>query len=127
MQHNSGGLTLMQKNKLSSLLLLFVLMAATFVSGVAQSNYGVVRGIVADSQGAAIEGATVNLVSETTKIVRTTKTNGSGEYVFNAVEPASYTVDVSAANFKKTTQTGSLRICRIRDATLSFSRSWITT
>jgi hypothetical protein len=106
MQHNSGGLTLMQKNKLSSLLLLFVLMAATFVSGVAQSNYGVVRGIVADSQGAAIEGATVNLVSETTKIVRTTKTNGSGEYVFNAVEPASYTVDVSAANFKKTTQTG---------------------
>ncbi len=95
-----------QKNKLSSLLLLLVLMAATFVSGVAQSNYGVIRGIVTDSQGASISGATILLISESTKISRTTVTNGSGEYVFNAVEPASYTVDVSSANFKKTTQTG---------------------
>jgi hypothetical protein len=97
---------LIQKNKLVQLLMLAVLLVTSFVTGVAQSNYGVIRGIVADSQGAPIAGATVVLTSEAKKIARTTVTNGSGEYVFNAVEPDIYTVDVTSANFKKSSQSG---------------------
>jgi hypothetical protein len=75
-------------------------------TGSAQSNYGVVRGVIADSQGASITGASVVLINEGKKIKRTSISNGAGEYVFNAVEPGSYTVEVSATNFKKSTQSG---------------------
>lgn len=97
---------MIQKNKLVQLFLLAVLFVASVTNCMAQSNYGAMRGIVADPQGAPIAGATVILTSEAKKISRTTVTNGSGEYVFSAVEPATYTVDVTASNFKKTEQTG---------------------
>jgi len=97
---------LIQKNKLVQLLMLAVLLVASLATGMAQSNYGVIRGIVADPQGAPIAGATVILTSQAKKIARTTVTNGSGEYVFNAVDPDVYTVDVTAANFKKSSQSG---------------------
>ena len=77
------------------------------VSGLfAQSNYGAVRGIVTDAQGATITKATVTLVSESTKLERSTISNGSGEYVFNAIEPGKYTISVSGDGFKKTDQSG---------------------
>ncbi len=75
-------------------------------SAAAQSNYGAVRGVVLDAQGAAVTDATVQLVSEATKISRTTTTNGSGQYVFNAVDPATYTVTVTGPGFKTEEEKG---------------------
>jgi hypothetical protein len=72
----------------------------------AQSNYGAVRGIVADVQGASITGATVALIDEGTKIERTTTTNGAGEYVFSAVAPGTYSLAVSSLGFQKTERKG---------------------
>jgi len=97
---------LIQKNKLVQLFLLAVLFVTSVATGMAQSNYGVLRGIVSDPQGAPIAGATVILTSQATKITRTTISNGSGEYVFNAVDPGTYSVDVSASSFKKSSQSG---------------------
>jgi hypothetical protein len=82
-----------------------MLMAA--VTGMeAQSHYGALRGLVTDSQGASIANASVALTSESTKIVRTTASNGAGEYVFNAVEPGSYIVVVTSDGFKKSETKG---------------------
>ena len=67
----------------------------------AQSNLGSVRGIVMDPQGAAIASANITLTSESTKISRTTVSNGAGEYVFGAVEPGIYDLVVSMEGFRK--------------------------
>ena len=72
----------------------------------AQSNYGAVRGLVSDAQGAAVASAMVQLVSDSTKISRSTTSNGSGEYVFNAVEPGKYTVSVTGIGFKAVQESG---------------------
>lgn len=83
-------------------LLLTVLMAP--VVSIAQSNYGAIRGIVVDMQGSVLAGSIVTLTSETTDITRTTVTNGSGEYVFSAVAPGTYSVSVASSGFKKAEQ-----------------------
>lgn len=88
------------------LFVLFVLMMATTGIAIAQSNYGAVRGIVADAQGASVTSATVALTAEDTKITRTTTTNGAGEYVFSAVAPGVYTVAVTTEGFKKSETRG---------------------
>ena len=72
----------------------------------AQSNYGALRGIVSDTQGATISAATVTLTSESTKISRTTTSNNAGEYVFNAVDPGRYTVTVTGNGFKTVDEKG---------------------
>jgi hypothetical protein len=85
-------------------LVAMVMMAAT--SAQAQSNYGALRGIVTDVQGASVTSATVALTAEDTKISRTTTTNGAGEYVFSAVAPGVYTVTVTTDGFKKSESKG---------------------
>ncbi len=88
------------------LFLLFVLMMATTGIAIAQSNYGAVRGIVTDVQGASVTGAAVSLTAEDTKIARTTTSNGAGEFVFSAVAPGVYTVVVTTEGFKKSETKG---------------------
>ena len=86
------------KRYIAVALFLFVLMLASTATG--QSNYGAVRGTITDAVGATLPNATVALTSETTKIVRTTVANGSGEYAFSAVDPGKYNVSASMAGFK---------------------------
>ena len=83
----------------------FVALAAAG-SAEAQSNYGALRGIVTDGQGAVVSTAVVTLTSESTKIARTTKSNSDGEYVFNAVEPGRYTVTVTGTGFMTVDEKG---------------------
>ena len=88
------------RNKLFCLVSLFLLFGLNFKVS-AQSNYGAVRGIVSDSQGAAITNAQVELISESTRIVRNTTSNGSGEYIFNAVTPGTYTLTAMSSGLTK--------------------------
>lgn len=67
----------------------------------AQSYRGGIRGAIKDAGGAAIPGAKVALVDVATNVARNTITNDAGEYVFNAVEPASYNLVVEFPGFKK--------------------------
>ncbi len=88
--------------------LLFLVAAPAFAASslFAQSNYGAVRGIVTDAQGAIINKAEIVLTAQSTKLSRTTVSNGSGEYVLNAVEPGLYNISVIGNGFKKTDQMG---------------------
>jgi len=67
----------------------------------AQSYYGVVRGLVVDQNGGVVGSAKVTLVNEGTAEQRATTTSGNGEYVFNEIVPATYSVICEAPGFKK--------------------------
>ncbi len=92
--------------KLYGVLVLVAMVMTAATSALAQSNYGALRGIVTDVQGASVTTATVALTAEDTKISRTTTTNGAGEYVFSAVAPGVYTVTVTTDGFKKSESRG---------------------
>ncbi|MDP9038238.1 MAG: TonB-dependent receptor [Acidobacteriota bacterium] len=72
----------------------------------AQTNYGSVRGIVTDPQGASLARAAVTLTSQSTHLVRTTTTNSGGEYVFSAIEPGPYSLEVQMDGFRTLKNTG---------------------
>src|SRR5215471_11186221 len=66
-----------------------------------QSYQGGVRGVIQDPGGAVVGGAKVSLVNQATNVARTVLSNAQGEYVFSALEPASYDLQVEAAGFKR--------------------------
>ena len=78
----------------------------TSVIGFAQSFQGGLRGSVTDAAGGVIPDAKVALVDEGTGVSRATLSNSAGEYVFNAVNPATYRISVEAPGFKKLERTG---------------------
>ncbi len=65
---------------------------------------GAVSGTVADSSGAVIAGATVNLRSNDTGAVLSATTNTTGAYQFTLLKPGSYTLEVSHTGFKQLAQ-----------------------
>jgi len=87
----------------------------------AQSGYGAqLSGVVRDSSGGVVPGATVSLVDEDTAISRTAVTDSRGIYVFTGVRPAAYTIRVESANFGKQERKG-LTLAVSQQATLDFS------
>src|SRR5713101_1903981 len=78
-------------------LCLFVLMMSALSS--AQST-GTVTGTVTDQSGAVVAKAKVSLHNEGTGDNRETSSNDSGYFSFATVSPGTYTIKVSAANFK---------------------------
>jgi hypothetical protein len=83
--------------KLAAGVAAFVLFLAAFAS--AQST-GTVTGTVADQSGAVVAKAKVTLHNEGTGDERSTTSNDSGYFSFGTVNPGTYTIKVSAANFK---------------------------
>ena len=71
----------------------------------AQSYYATVRGIVVDQNGGVLANTKVTLINEGTSEQRNTTTNNNGDYVFNEVVPATYSVFCESAGFKKLERT----------------------
>lgn len=69
-------------------------------SALAQTSRGTVTGLVVDSQRAAIAAASIELTNTTTNVTRSTQTNGSGLYRFDAVDPGIYTLQVKNTGFR---------------------------
>jgi hypothetical protein len=93
----------------------FVLFLAAFAS--AQST-GTVTGTVTDQSGAVVSKAKVALHNEGTGDDRTTNSNDSGYFSFGTVNPGTYTIKVSAANFKSFERKGlAVRPGDVRDVT----------
>jgi trimeric autotransporter adhesin len=72
----------------------------------AQSYYGLVRGIVADQNGGVLPAAKITLLNEGTSAARSGTTTSNGEYVFNEVVPATYSVICEAPGFKRSLTKG---------------------
>jgi hypothetical protein len=60
----------------------------------------IVRGTVKDPNGKIVSGAIVTLSDPTGNFTRTQHTNKDGAYVFNAMTPGTYYLQVSASGFK---------------------------
>src|SRR5258707_9902625 len=65
-----------------------------------QTNVGAIIGHVNDESGGAIQGAAVTLLNPATNEKISTQTNDRGDYLFNSVRPATYTVSAGSAGFK---------------------------
>ncbi|HZT33052.1 MAG TPA: carboxypeptidase-like regulatory domain-containing protein [Bryobacteraceae bacterium] len=70
----------------------------------AQEYRGRIEGIVTDQTKAVIPGATVTLLNIKTGIKTVRQTSDTGLYLFDLVDPGTYTVTVEAAGFSKFTQ-----------------------
>jgi carboxypeptidase family protein/TonB-dependent receptor-like protein len=66
---------------------------------IAQEARGTVQGRVLDSSGAAVPGATVEVVNVATGVVTATTTNGEGSYRVPFLIPGKYRVTVSLTGF----------------------------
>ncbi len=80
-----------------------IVLGAPFVS--AQTSRGTIAGTVSDPNGAVVSGANVEIVNKATNVSRTSATNSSGYYRFDAVELGEYDVKVAATGFKTLTTT----------------------
>lgn len=67
----------------------------------AQLTTADVLGTVTDMSGAVIPNATVTIKNLSTGIKSSTKSNGSGDFVFNLLPPGHYSVVIEANGFKK--------------------------
>jgi outer membrane receptor protein involved in Fe transport len=68
----------------------------------AQTSMGGVSGVVTDSAGAVVPGATVTLVSQETQVTNVHQTNASGFFAFVNVRPGTYVLTVELSGFKST-------------------------
>ncbi len=80
---------------------LLALLAGTTLQLPGQSFQGGLRGTVADAGAGIVAQAKVTLIDEATNVSRATLSNETGEFVFNSVVPATYTVTVESPGFKK--------------------------
>src|SRR5215475_8346622 len=90
----------MPKKLIPGALAVLVLMFLSALS-LAQGTTSRVTGVVTDSTGAAVAGATVTLTNEGTNASVTTQTSNSGAYTFDLIQPGTYTVMIERQGFKK--------------------------
>ena len=84
--------------------LAMALMLSFTSAAFAQGDTALLRGIVMDSSGAAIQHAKVTLTDDTKGVPETVTSDESGRYIFNALKPASYRASVEAPGFKTLVQ-----------------------
>ncbi|MGI9036248.1 MAG: carboxypeptidase regulatory-like domain-containing protein [Pyrinomonadaceae bacterium] len=78
----------------AALLCLFCI-AATF----AQTSKGFIVGTVADPTGAVVPNANITITNTSTGTVRSTVSQSNGTYRFDAIDPGTYNLEVSATGF----------------------------
>ena len=83
---------------------LFVLIACTAHAQVAGT--GSIQGNIVDATGAVIANAQVTLTNESTRVALSSKTDGSGGYVFPNISIGTYTLGVAETGFETYSQTG---------------------
>jgi outer membrane receptor protein involved in Fe transport len=74
------------------------------LTALAQTSKGFVVGTVVDPNGAGITGATIKITNAETGVNRTTVSQENGSFRLDAVDPGSYTVEISAGGFKTSTR-----------------------
>ena len=70
-------------------------------SGVAQTSFGTITGIIRDSSGAVLPDATITVTNEQTGLSRQATTDANGAYTVPSLPPAIYNVTAELKGFKK--------------------------
>ncbi len=72
-----------------------------------QANFTAqLRGTVHDATGALVPGAKLEIANSATGVVTKSTADDAGRYIFNDLQPGSYSVTVAAAGFNKLVQSG---------------------
>jgi hypothetical protein len=79
--------------------MLLLLLSVNFLQGFAQQLTGTLTGTVRDQTGAVVPGAQVTLTNATSGDVRTVPSDKDGRFVITAVQPANYSLQVTANGF----------------------------
>lgn len=95
----SGGAPRLFRNAVQAMILMLAV-ALTAVPMLAQNTTADVTGIVSDSTGAVVPGATVELTNAETQEKRVVTSGGGGEYTFTLLKPSRYSLSVAAPGFK---------------------------
>jgi hypothetical protein len=88
----------------SAIALVLILLAAGAAS--AQDIRARVQGMVSDSSGGVLPGATVVLTNDGTAVAQTRTTGANGRFLFDFVESGTYSLSAELAGFKTTVQKG---------------------
>jgi hypothetical protein len=96
----------MSKTRFGSLAASFLVLILFALNSYAQSGGSTVRGTVKDPNGNVVSGATVTLTDPNRNFTRTQPTNEDGAYVFTAIPPGTYKLEVTAPGFKTTSASG---------------------
>jgi carboxypeptidase family protein len=91
-------------SRIAVVLLSVLMLIATGMPAFAQTSRGAVSGAVSDPTGAVVVGAFVTLTNIETSVTRTTTSGNEGLYRFEAVEPGSYAVKITARDLDESTQ-----------------------
>ncbi len=95
----------LRKNIASYLLGTLFVIFAGMMPVQSQTGTSTIRGTVSDAQGQVVAGATVTVKNEAKNFTRTTITDSTGAYVFAAIPPNVYVLQVEAQGFKKSVST----------------------
>ncbi|HEX5423051.1 MAG TPA: carboxypeptidase-like regulatory domain-containing protein [Candidatus Acidoferrales bacterium] len=80
---------------------LFVFAMFAIPAGAQSVATGTIVGTVTDNTGAVVVGASVTLIDKATGDTRTTASNDAGHYIFQAVNPSTYTVKFKKSGFSE--------------------------
>ena len=94
----------MLSRKVLAQVLLTSLACVLSLPAMAQNFRGQVRGLVTDQAGAVLPEAKVTLSNVNTGVVVTKPTDNAGIYVFDFVEPGTYTITVESGGFGRHVQ-----------------------
>jgi hypothetical protein len=88
------------------------LLLAILLPGVAmaQVDRATVTGIIKDTAGAVLPGATVSITNEATNAAEHQTTTETGDYLFVSLIPGKYRIDVELNGFKKSSQRVTLEV-----------------
>ena len=67
-----------------------------------------ITGVVVDASGAAVPDAAITLTNDETQESRSDKSDNSGQFVFAALHPGTYSVGVAKQGFETVKRTGLL-------------------
>ncbi|HEY0728778.1 MAG TPA: carboxypeptidase-like regulatory domain-containing protein, partial [Pyrinomonadaceae bacterium] len=96
-------------------ILILLVLAPT---SLAQTSKGFVVGTITDPNGAAVPAATIKITNTATGVARETTTQEDGSYRFDAVDPGTYRLEVTATGFKTATRDVVVAAAQTADATL---------
>jgi hypothetical protein len=99
---------------------LAVLVGLFASSANAQDYRAKIQGLVTDATQASVVDATVTLKNVNTGVEEVRKSDASGRYQFDFVQPGTYSVSVEAKGFQRTVQENVLAVTR-GDVTVNFS------
>ena len=85
----------------------------------AQAGTGSISGVVSDTTGAVVKGATVTLTSKATNQTKTVASNDDGLFSFVLLQPGDFTVKASSGSFAEVTLEVAVQVGRTTDANVT--------